>query len=148
VVPEHSRLFVPHALSRDRFTPHHLMHIEPCDLHSIAHEHLSKDPSRQRQLNRTLVQAYHTKKRATDPVLAADELAARLFYEVLTRRLHADDVLNGRWIQLVVRNMGGGRPGSGMVERHKLRMQILRCCIKRSRAGLSRMHKYRWMRFW
>jgi hypothetical protein len=148
VVPERSRLFVPHVLSRDRFTPQHLMHVEPSDLHSIVREHLSKAMPVQRELNYNLVRAYHTKKRATDPVLAADELASRLFYEVLTRRLHADDVLSGSWVRQVVRHSGRGRPGPGLVGRHCLRMQILRCCIKKSRAGLSHMHKYAWIRFW
>lgn len=53
--------------------------------------------NKRRQMNRSLVRAYHIQDHIRDPVLAVEELILRLVYELLARKLEIKDVLSCQW---------------------------------------------------
>lgn len=135
-----------YILDRNLFKPSCLMRYDVNDIVSMLHEYKSLDLQVQRWLGMMLVKAYHTQSRVKDPIKAADELAGRLFFELLSGRLMVQHLLLGTWVRHAINNMGGGRPRDTL-ERHQLRVQILRCKVRGSYSGRSQMRMYKWLTF-
>jgi hypothetical protein len=138
-VPSNSSFFVLYRLDKNMFQPSDLMSIDPHMLPEIVRDYFSFDFDHKRDLSYNLVKAYHTQSRVRDPIKAADELAARLFYEVLSRRRSLADLFYGLWSRISRQDM--------ISNKHQLRLQILICCIKKSNKGLQHLAQYRWLRF-
>lgn len=135
IVPTHSTIYPVHKIESGEFDAKTLTYIDRRGMEDIVWYHQTMDIAMRRKVNRLIVERYHIQSRHRDPCKAVEELVIRLFYEMLSFKLHPDDVLYGRWLRCSNRDA-----------KHQIRMRILRSLIRKSKTGMDYMYRWRWVK--
>lgn len=81
-----------------------------------------------------LCKKYHIQPKLSNEILAVNELAFRLVYEVLIGKLSYDAAIGGRWSKPNQRDPG-----------HQIRIKKLQCYIRKSERGMAYASTFGWL---